>query len=336
VNNILLFLCTRKGLLFSSPKYQGGLFVFQPFFPKEDFMKKFMSLSLAFVVAFAIAMVGCSKSAPTSSVGGSLESKGTMQLSFKLNKAGLAKSAQAQSVNVDSLIVDFVATGEVPLHYNIPIASTAPYTASVPVTAAAKKPWSVTIRAYSARKDPGCPTCPAYPTVVYSGFIVLTLVEGTNPPTTLSLDALYSTFQSIVSPIPDSVTEVQIYPTNNQRQIWADTTFAKFSRPTTDSIKQSYDWLQVTTMSQDITIMIKGIWGGNLMPLYSATVHLPHVTAGVDTSYAVKAGWIGPSSAVGQTSINVYLGMTGKVTAYVTPTDSVLSVPADTTKPKMP
>lgn len=267
-------------------------------------------LSVLSVSVFAAAVLfGCSQfsSSPTASGQGPTAE---VQLLVDLGQVGsLAKSA---AITLDSLTLDFTATGEIPIHRMVPLSGSNQQTVNLTVELACK-PWTVNARSWDGART--------YDNV-HGGSATFTVVEGTNPPVVLSLDSRYSMLMVRINPVPDSATYIALYQDTSRTwlyQMYDDTSFTRRAQLPTDTVKLYYDWLPVSMGGPKmggetgIQVIVRGIWGGNLVDLYYGNLMIPSVAAGVDASYTFNLNWIGPSSKKAQQPITVTVGKAGNI-----------------------
>ena len=274
-------------------------------------------LNVLFVSVFgAMFVFGCSQfsSSPTASSQGS---KGEVQLLVNLGKVGaLAKSA---AITLDSLTLDFTATGENPIHKMIPIFGPNDQTVNFTVSLGVNKDWTVIARTYD-----GVQTW----NNVHYGSTSFKVIEGINPIVILNLSARYSMLMVRINPVPDSSTSMILGSGNDMNMIrmtkWDDITYAKGFKSSTDTVKLYYDWLQVTdsTMrnSENIQVLISGTWDGkDSVPLYWGTLKMDSVFAGQDANRFFNLNWCGPAPSKDSVQTRVVLGKIGLQTVYGTP-----------------
>jgi hypothetical protein len=280
------------------------------------------------VCVFALLLAAsCSKnqSSPVS-LNNSGESTGKVQVVLNLGKVGLDKTASTTPLNLDSATMDLTATGEVPIHAVIPISGHSQTVISQSFDLA-PKPWSLNVRTYATRYYssgmPGMPGVSGYPTVVHQGQTNFTVDKGTNPPVSMSINSQYSMLLLRISPVPDSSNQITLYSGDSlvrAYSVLADTTFPVKSIANSDTVKLIYNWLGVQNYSQYIQAAIKGIWNGTPMVLYWGNLLIPHVTAGMDTTYAFNLNWQGPSNNLAQQSFSISVGSVGLIVVDGKPT----------------
>ncbi|MDD4902385.1 MAG: hypothetical protein PHE24_04575 [Patescibacteria group bacterium] len=283
-------------------------------------MKRLMSV-LA-VSVFVAGMIGCSNNRSPVSNNAS-GAKGNVELSIKMGKVGaLAKMAKTAEINLDSLTLDLTATGEVPIHSVTLISGHDQQIVTKNFELAANKNWTVQARTYATEPNPGCPQCPPNIRQIHNGSTSFDVAEGNSDPVNLTINAQYSMLVTRINPIPDSCNRITLYQGSDMNQLWnmwADTNFAIEQRAATDTAKLRYDWLYVQSYSQNIQVVIRGVWNGVPMILYWGTFSIPQVVAGEDVSYAFTLEWKGPSTAKVQKTINVTVGGIGTNTIDGTP-----------------
>ncbi len=268
---------------------------------KGSFLKLFVVASMAALV------VGCSQSDGPMSVEN--RSTGDVPVVVNLEKVGsLAKATKTAAISLDSIVFDLTATGETPVHHMIPISGNSQQVVNTSLELAAGKNWSMTVRTYDDERPMDN---------VHYGSTSFDVVEGSNPPVTMSIDAQYSMLMVRINPVPDSSTFMALYQGNDPSQLWSlwdDTTYSKGEKPATDTVKLYYDWLNVG-MSTNIQVLIRGDWEGQPnTDLYWGTLNIPDIVAGQDAAYTFTLGWIGPSATTGTVPIEVTVGSVGLIT----------------------
>jgi hypothetical protein len=267
-------------------------------------------------VLAASVFFGCSQQSPVSTVE---QPTGQVSLTLKLGKVGsLAKATKVAAITLDSLTLDFTASGEASIHQVILISGNDQQVVTTTVELAAGKNWTVNVRTY----DDAQPW-----NQVHYGSTSFDVVEGSNPPVGLTLSARYSMLMVRVNPVPDSSTYMLLAPGNDRTMMWMtwdDTSYVKGAKPATDTVKLYHDWLNVTDPMmpnpQDIQVVIRGTWNGTSnVDLYWGTLNIPTILAGVDASYSFSLNWIGPSSTTSQVQIDVTVGKVGMITVDGTP-----------------
>jgi hypothetical protein len=238
--------------------------------------------------------------------------KGQVQVMVKLGKIGsLAKAAE---ISLDTLMLDLSATGEASIHQGIAVSGHDQQTVNTTIELAAGKTWTLSARTVDDLNPWQS---------VHSGSTTFSVVAGNNPAVTLNLDAIYSMLVVRINPIPDSSTYMGLGGGNDANSFWAsmdDTTYTKGTKPTTDTVKLYYDWLNVGSWGQNIQVLIRGVWNGNQnVALYWGTLNIPQVIAGQDASYSFNLNWVGPSATSGQKPIAVTVGKVGVITVDGTP-----------------
>lgn len=270
----------------------------------------------AIVSAFVfLAMLGCSQNNSPVSAGGGV---GEVPLVIKLGKVGsLAKTA---AISLDSMTLDFTASGEANVHQKIDISGNDQQTVTTSVELAANKSWALTIRTYDGAQQWN---------YVHNGSTSFNVVEGKNPTVSMTLSARYSMLMVRINPVPDSSTYMALAQGNDRSMMmirWDDTTYSKGNKSTTDTVKLYYDWLSVTDqmpMTQNIQVLIRGTWNGTPdVDLYWGTLSITSVLAGQDASYSFNLNWIGPSSTTGNVPIEVTIGKIGTIIVDGTPVDN--------------
>lgn len=271
-------------------------------------------LAVLLVSAFAAScLFGCSQVSPTASDPGPT---GKVQVVVKLGKVGaLAKTA---AITLDSLTLDFSASGEASKHEVVSISGSDQQTVNLTVELAANKNWTVQARTYDGAQVWNN---------VHLGTTSFNVVEGNNPTVTLTLSARYSMLMVRINPVPDSSTYMMLAPGNDRTMMWMtwdDTTYSKGAKPATDTVKLYYDWLSVTDPmmpnQQNIQVVIRGTWNGTPnVDLYWGTLSIASVLAGQDASYSFNLNWIGPSATTAQVPIEVIVGKVGLITVDGTP-----------------
>ena len=268
-------------------------------------MKRFF-VSLAVGVFVSVLVYSCSQISPTTTSQGA---KGEVQLLVNLGKVGaLAKSA---AITLDSLTLDFTATGENPIHKMIPISESGQQIANLTLSLACKQ-WTVNARTWDGART--------YDNV-HGGTTIFTVVEGANLPVSLSLDARFSMLMVRINPVPDSATYMALYQDTSLTrlyQMYDDTIFTRRTQMVTDTAKLYYDWLPVSMGGpmmggSGIQVVIRGIWNGRFIDLYHGNLMFPSVVAGVDASYTFNLNWIGPSNKTALQQITATAGRVATV-----------------------
>jgi hypothetical protein len=289
-------------------------------------MRRFLLVSLSsLLVAWLLSCSG--KSSPLSANSGGGTGMGTLALSIDLGSVGLAKKTETAAINLDSLTLDFSATGETPIHRVYPLSGNGQQIVSNSFSFDPRL-WSLTVKTYCTQmaKSFTCPMCQpfAQTRIVHQGSTSFNVVAGDTATVNMAVSAQYSMLLLRVNSIPDSVNDAALYSGDslnmaNSMNELADTSFPVGSMGLNDTAKLHYDWLNVMSVRQSVQVVLHGSWSGSEIPLYWGALDIPQVIAGQDTTYNFNINWIGPGGVPQVKTITVTAGKIGLITAVGTP-----------------
>ncbi len=200
----------------------------------------------------------------------------------------LGKASAVQAIDLNRLIVDLSADGEVPIHDTLALSGNGDQTLNKTYTRlVARKTWTVSARSVDRNA-----------VVIHSGVTSFSVDPGKSAKVNLALAPLYSMLKAAFFPIVEGVRKLEIAVDG---QVRADTTLSSGSH-VGDTVRLNFDYLGVGT--RHIALNVYGLDAMSLMFSGDTTLN---IAAGQKTSLHLRL------RGLGNAEMTVVLGVVGEV-----------------------